>query len=363
MKRKLTQIAIILLGAVLTLFTVIELTYIERGYTRLMGFYGLEKDSIDLAVVGTSVTFSSYMPMDAWARYGIASYNYSTNVQFENVFKYSLKDILRTQNPKLILIDVSPFILGHYPSNPEWTEGYRRFFISYNLDSRRYTPDRFALVSELNRATGGDFRSYWTYFFDITRCHTRKPDFSQFNNAVNDPARGYGYLEHNKGGEILPETFLSDDGSTCPLSPLEQGYFDELIGVAKTLDSEVVFLCPPIYFDDTREYGVKNSLKAQAENEGFGFIDLSGEGETIGLDHETDLWSNDHFDSLGAEKITAFLSDYLHAHYELPDRREDPAYASWHTDYETWLGLKASYLEQDRTGKANVTGEEILPPL
>lgn len=66
------------------------------GYTRLMDFYECEKNTIDVVLVGTSVTFLSYMPMEAWNNYGMAAFDYCTNVQFENALRYSIRDVLKT---------------------------------------------------------------------------------------------------------------------------------------------------------------------------------------------------------------------------------------------------------------------------
>ena len=92
-KNVIKRVITVIVGILLLVFTLIHVTYIHRGYTVLQGFYALPKNSIDVAVVGTSITFSAFMPMDAWHDYGISSYNYCTNVQFLNSLKYSLKDI------------------------------------------------------------------------------------------------------------------------------------------------------------------------------------------------------------------------------------------------------------------------------
>lgn len=346
---KIKRILTVIIGSVFLMVSIIISTYMLRGYTRLFGFYQLEKNSIDVVFVGTSVTFSSFMPMEAWNEYGIMAYDYCTNVQFENSLRYSLRDIERTQSPKVIMIDVAPFMLGHYAGNESWDEEDRELFIKYNLDSRKYTFDRFSLVKEINEDANGSFADYWYYFFDISRYHTNRYVLDHYDNAETDINRGYFHLVHNAAEVFRIEDAVTDDGHVTPLNDREQYYLDKLLERVRRTDSEVVFYSAPVYIKDADQYGKKNYVKAYIEEHGFTFADFSGDMDKIGIDYKTDLWSCNHFDALGAEKVTGYLCEYLINNYDIPDRRNDEKYSYMNNIYSKWETVKNGYEEEDRS--------------
>lgn len=321
----------------------------HRGYTRLMGFYELEENTVDVVLVGTSVTFSSFMPMEAWNEYGIAAYDYCTNVQFENSLRHSVKEIMKTQTPKLIIIDIAPFISQH--SAGEFSDLKNRdTFIKYNIDSMSYSFNRMQLVHEINQESNGDMYSFLYYFFDICRYHTNNPSLEQYDNAYNDVNRGYGYLGKNEGATLDKSTFLHDDGKEKALEGCHEAYLGDLLSYTDQLECDVVFYCAPVLFADDRgidQYARKNYIKRVVEDRGYVFWDLSTDVETIGLDYDNDFWNINHFDSLGAEKITKYLSKRIVDTYDIPDRRKDIQYSKWNEDYQNWISVKEEYNNQD----------------
>ena len=186
------------------------------------------------------------------------------------------------------------------------------------------------------------------HFFDITRYHTNRNLLEHIDNAEKDICRGYVYLGHNKGEEFSIEDTVADDGHITNLSDHEQYYLDKLLETAGKIDSEVVFFCAPIYVLEADQYGKTNYLKSYIEEHGFTFADFSGDIETIGLDYKTDFWGYNHFDALGAEKVTRLLSEYLVNNYDIPDRRDDERFSYMYRDYEQWEILRNEYEEEDR---------------
>lgn len=345
--KKVYRVCCFLVSIILTGYLFVHISYMYRGYTRLMGFYGLKKDTVDVVFVGTSVTFSSFMPMEAWNQYGMTAYNYCTNVQFENSLRYSVREIMKTQSPSVMLIDVAPFMYEHWAGNQSWKKEHHELYIKYNIDSMKYSLNRILLTNEINRDASGDLYSYLSYFFDIGRYHTNQPLIGQFDNSYNDVDRGYGYLRKEEGDPIRVESLVEDDGSELPLETCHAEYFRTLLKEVKKLDCNVVFYCAPIVFYDSQVFARKNYLKRIIEEENGVFWDLSTEVEKIGLDYQCDFWNDFHFNSLGAEKVTRRLAEMIVGAYDIPDRRNDPKYANWHEDYQSWLIHKADYNERD----------------
>ena len=57
----------------------------------------------------------------------------------------------------------------------------------------------------------------------------------------------------------------------------------------------------------------------------------------MNLNFSTDFRDDDHLNYYGAQKITAHLGKYIKEHYDIPDRRLDPAYAKWNDDYKLYV--------------------------
>lgn len=346
--KRFYRVMCFVVSLVLSGYLFIHVSYMYRGYTRLLGFYGVEDNTLDVVFFGTSVTFSSFMPMEAWNEYGMASYDYCTNVQFENSIRHSVKEVLKTQSPRLLMIDVAPFIYQH--SAGTFEEEQRNLYIKYNIDSMPYSFNRLQLIQEINREIEGDLFTLLYYNFDICRYHDNMPSLKQYNNAYNDVNRGFAHLPKNEGEVLDPDNFIYDDGTEKPLEGYHEVYFTDLLSYVDQLECEVVFYCAPVIFLEggAEAYGRKNYMKRIIEEKGYVFWDLTTEAEAIGLDYENDFWSANHFDSLGAEKVTECLAKKIVDSYDIPDRRNDERYADWDEDYQNWLLLKDGYNARDR---------------
>ena len=66
------------------------------------------------------------------------------------------------------------------------------------------------------------------------------------------------------------------------------------------------------------------------------------------MDYSTDFWSENHYDALGAEKVTDYLCTYIIDNFELPDHSADPRYEIWNEEYYEWLDVKEEYKQNDR---------------
>ena len=354
-KNIIKRVFTVTIGIAILIYTLIHVTYMYRGYNILNGFYALPKNSIDVAVVGTSVTFSSFMPYDAWHNYGISSYNYCTNVQFQNSLKYSIKDIERTQNPKLIIIDIFPFIYNHNAQNSDWKIDQKELYIKYNLDSRKYQLDRINLVNEIVRDKNGSFSldDFLYYFFDIVRYHTNDINIDHFNNSKKEINRGYEHFRHvDKQYLINPDELVQTNNKIKKINEKDNFYLKELVEFSKKSKAEILFFCPPICFYDEDSMKQKNYIVEYINNNNCICIDLSNKMDELLMIYSMDYWNINHFDALGAEKITKYLCEYIQKNYDIPDRRDDENYKYLNDDYETWKIMKDEYVFLDLTSVA-----------
>ena len=354
-KNLIKKIFIVILGIILLTYSLIHVTYMHRGYNILNGFYALPKNSIDVAVVGTSVTFTSFLPLDAWHNYGITSYNYCTNVQFQNSIKYSIRDIERTQNPKLILIDIFPFIYNHNAQNTDWKIDQKELYIKYNIDSRKYHLDRINLISEIIKDKKGyvSLNDFLYYFFDIVRYHTNDINIDHFNNSMKDINRGYQHFRHvDKQYLINSDELVQNNNKTSKINEKDEFYLKELIDYSKKSEAEILFYCPPICFYDEKSIEQKNYIVEYINNSNCICIDLSDKMDELLMIYTMDYWNATHFDVLGAEKITKYLCEYIQKNYKIPDRRSDENFKYLNDDYDVWENFKKEYIFLDLTSVA-----------
>ena len=352
-KNLILRLISIVVGIALFAFTLIHVSYLHRGYNKLIGFYYIKKNSIDLAVIGTSTTFTSFLPLDAFNNYGISAYNYCTNAQFENVIKYSIFDILRSQNPTVFLIDLTPFILEHYAGNESWTPDNKELYIKYNLDSKKYHFDRLKMIDEIliDKNESKNINDYLYYFFDIVRYHTNDINIDHFDYKEKNFNRGFEHFRHiNKHGYIDIDKIIFNDNKKERINAREEYYLDELINMSKQYN--IIFYCPPILFTNRHHLRRKNYIIEYLKNNAAKYIDLYEKYDDMHMIHYMDYYDETHFDVLGAEKITKALCEYIKDNYTIPDRRKESYYDDQLEDCKEWENIKGEYVFLDLTSAA-----------
>ena len=74
---------------------------------KVEGFYAEEKASLDFVFIGSSQMFTSVVPAVLWEEYGITSYDFGANEQPMYLSYYYIREALKYQNPKAIVLEVS----------------------------------------------------------------------------------------------------------------------------------------------------------------------------------------------------------------------------------------------------------------
>lgn len=320
------------------LFLFIHLSYCKRGnlsYTRknVSGYYALRRKSLDVVFIGTSGTFSSFIPMQAWNDYGFASYNFCVNMMGANTIPYAVTEALKSQKPKLLVIDIYPFITREMIGN--LGDNYTR----YNTDGFKYSLNRFLLIKNEVMQAEDLTESSLSYFFDIIKWHTNDLTAGNFFCKMPNVDRGYNAMVWGK---------VDRPGKTDEVKPLPSQLDDcltKLLNKCATLNVPVLFVYYP--FADTYKYpdalANANYIGTRVQEAGFDFKNFCAEWEEFGLDVSRDYWDPAHFNIYGAEKVTARVSTWLTKAYILPDHRGEKSYRDWEADYDKWKINETDY--------------------
>ena len=70
-------------------------------------FYKMKRNSIDVLFLGSSVCVNAFSPQEMYNIYGIRSYNLGSEQQSMVLSYYWLKEALRFQKPKVVIIDTT----------------------------------------------------------------------------------------------------------------------------------------------------------------------------------------------------------------------------------------------------------------
>ena len=105
-------------------------------------FYKMERDSVDVLFLGSSVVENAFDPQTIYDEYGIRSYNLGSEQQSAFLSYYWLKEALRSQSPQAVVLD-SHFLYTMHPGSAINTEDA---FIRKCLDPMRLSPVKMEAV-------------------------------------------------------------------------------------------------------------------------------------------------------------------------------------------------------------------------
>lgn len=272
---------------------------------------GLDRDSIDVLVLGDSEAFTSFSPLQAFSQSGTAAYvagMYGENcAELYRVFR----EALQRQHPKVVLVETHSLYEAVSEEDEErktLLEGLKNLFPVFR------------------------FHNLWQHAFE-------RP------GKENRTYRGFRIMTSVRRPKDL-DTYMKPDRDLEEFPPPGGKLLRKMAGICDRKGIHLVMYSAP----SPKNYSMRrhNALAAAAGELGIPYLDLNLEISAVGIDWNRDcLDGGDHLNISGAARTTSYLQSFL-SRFSLPDRRSDPDYASWQTEAQQYEEIASKYIDKIR---------------
>lgn len=252
------------------------------------------ENSIDMVVVGDSLSYSSVSPMELWENHGIASYVCGQPGQKIQETYHMLKTVFQRQSPKVIVLETNVM----------------------------FREKKGGKVTEVKESLHTWLKSSVPVFqgHDVWKVFVMGKEYTQenykgfgFRCKVGAYSKG-NYMKRTKKYRKMPDAVIR--------------YMGRIEKLCRQNDAELVLVSTPspVNYNGSRH----NSLAAYAKKHKLAYLDMNLKLLEVGIDWKTDtLDKGDHLNLSGARKVSRYLGEYLSEKTKLPDHRGEAAYASW----------------------------------
>ncbi|MCR4924808.1 MAG: hypothetical protein K5917_00805 [Clostridiales bacterium] len=287
------------------------------GITPMQNFYAQKQNTVDVLFCGPSLMGELGMD-ELWYDYGIAGYNlWGSGEPFWNCY-FGLKEALKSQKPRVVVLEVSP--------------------ASYQFE---YSDNTGQLVNTQGMKFGKNFldairvstpkEKYLELFFGIQTFHWRfkelsRDDFLHFTwiqDCITD--KGSFHYYHNNAKMDL--TDISSIVEFKNLYPKAEEYLRLFIEYAQQRKIQVLLIKTPS-INRMAEAPFYNCVSKIADEYGVKFIDTNRVSDEIGFELD-DSADGGHINVRGMWKCTSYIGNVLRNEYNVPDRRGEKQYISY----------------------------------
>lgn len=291
-------------------------------------FYELEENSVDVLFFGTSNGASAFNPAVLYENEGIKSYSLACEQQNLLTSYYWLKEALRFQQPKAVVLD--PFILFEFrkeePLNTEEPTQRKAFDFMKWSDVKREAVKDICSIDES--------QDEMSYYFTNIRFHNRwkgleENDFNFLSiknhkdlygfSALRTRAMDFDYykpLDTFKTEEIWHEDTGELEYVTSEATDLAEPddvmliYFEKINELCKANNIDLVLTKTPHYEWSIEQH---NYIQDFADRNGLTFVDfnMGDTYEASGMSFMDDMADGVHVNVWGADKVTRYIGNVL----------------------------------------------------
>ncbi len=331
MVKKFIKITAFLLAVVLLFvcsYFVLGFKYTDSIFKMKM-FYEQEDNTVDVLVLGSSHAYQGINTAVLWKEYGYPAYDLCGAAQpIWNTYYY-LEEALKTQTPKVIILDT--YTLHYSTDYSETSYGIKN---TYGLKWSKTKID--AIKASFNEEEYGK-----QYFFEFLQYHSRYSDLNradfysyQANKDVYKYHKGFYCYFRSEPVNYDENLFLVEYQNE--MTEKTESYYRKIFELAKSRNIPVIAAAIPFAAEKYHQ-GFFNTAKRIAEEYNMPFYNfLTDYKDELGLDYNTDFSDNQHLNYLGNTKLTRFFGNLLKDKYNMTDRRGDEKYSSWEKDSEVY---------------------------
>lgn len=332
MKKKICRIFGVAMFLAVGIFIFAQISELFRAKTAsnkdmIHSLYKLEKDSIDVLVLGSSHGYSSIQPNTLWHEHGITSYVMCSPSQSVPSSYYALLEALKYQKPKVVLLEA---FMMHYEKKYTMEPRLRQVF-----DGMRLGKVKLDALGDLLPSTDEmGFKERLTYYIPFIKYHSRWNDLRYYDFHTTNMYLKGSILNY----KVFPveDPGMTEETKEIPEIPLQ--YLQKIRQTCEENGIQLVLYSVPYSISDgnvekyTTDMEVNNALEIYLAEEGIPFLNYNKIPEA-GIDFSTDFRNATHMNTYGEVKVTRYLGTYLTQEFDMEDHREDPAYESWNRDY------------------------------
>lgn len=316
MKKVLSFLKIIvkstlLLICVFFIYNILNYMFLNKEVFRNESFHSLPKDTLDIVVLGSSNAQYSYVPEYTWLDDGLYSYVLGSACQPIKVSYQMLKEALKTQSPKLVILEVyttmpissvcgddSCYVLAGYQMRGEEREETFNY-----LDSSK--------AEEYNN----EFINNHNNWRNITSLEELKPlDENKVDTSSIDTSFGFliNWMERDYTNKWFPNVYDEDLDVQLDSEDLEA--FNNILTLCKENDMELLLYKTPIDSISQEDQSYLHQVWKWADENDVEYIDF------IKLAPELGLYINEYTDSIhaymnGAGVMTNYINNFIKENY------------------------------------------------
>lgn len=311
------MISIVLLFSLPLAYNICTQFRFDADTQRLEAYYLEEPNSIDVVLLGASDVYSGYSPSYAYDKYKYTSYNYSIALNSVDLYAAQLKEILSTQSPDLILIEISS-VFGTDKETEESVliSKHRMIDAVPESQNRKELIDSFTTLEDKISC----YFPFFMYHGVSNMCETNINKIS-FSNTHQNLLKGVyiGVADY-----IWDDDFCSIQGVKTATEPSKE-CMKKINNLLKICDDEninVVFTRFPHRMTKAKlerfQYG--NFLKGYLQKLGYGFLDFEATVEK-NFDYYKDFTDGEHLNGVGQRKLTEQIGKILTENYGIKKRK------------------------------------------
>lgn len=275
--------------------------FTDDAFHAIKAFHSLPENSVDILACGSSHVWKGLNVQEITSSYGFSAYNYGCNWQFLNTTTLFFEDALRTQSPKVVLIETFNVDKVHEDSDLNGEIYYTKAISDFD-GKREYLAQCF----------GNNKDRYLSYYIPLFAFHENWANINMYNfkstTSIEQFQDSNGFLGSNG---VVP-THISDpdtfEQKELPRNSLD--LLDKIVSICNENNIRLIFYTVPY----EGEYHYSDAMSEYAAANNCTYLDLFEHMDDVGLNGDTDFMDIEHLNISGATKVADYLGEYIVSH-------------------------------------------------
>lgn len=275
-------------------------------------FYNMERDSVDMLILGTSHAASGFNPQDLYDSQNLRAYNLASTAQPVWISYYWLKEALHYQNPSVVVFDCN------YLFQTMNNEGVNR----KALDYMHWGKVKYEAVSTAIRQDTKTQENLISYVFPFFRYHTRWKALNEWDftwaSDLAAPAQLKGFWLYHRittSDKYKPDIETPSGLQSAEFSEEGEYYLSRILNLCEENKIRLILVKTPTHVftkehhDAVAQWAAANSIPFLDFNDEAVLREMKFNYGTGDMYDIGELFA--HPNPSGAKKLSVYLANYI----------------------------------------------------